>query len=252
MKISRLLPVVAIVGMLVISLSPVAAATESGDRQPQQEVFDPDTVELELETVFDGLTQPVEVTNAGDGSDRLFISERQGTVLVAVDGELQEEPFLDISDVVRDEEGEQGFFGVAFHPDFAENGTFFAVYTKEPNGDNVLARFQVSDDDPNQADPDSLTELISLEDQFANHNGGDLAFGPDGYLYYGTGDEGGSGDPNQRAQDMQSYFGKMLRLDVDNGDPYAIPEDNPYVDDPDALDEIWASGLRNPWRYSFD
>ncbi len=162
------------------------------------------------------------------------------------------EPFLDISDIVRDEDGEQGFFSIEFHPDFASNGYFYAVYTKQPDGADVLARFQVSQDDPNRADPDSLLEILSIPDRFGSHNGGDIAFGPDGYLYYSNGDEGDDSRARVHAQDGHSIYGKMLRLDVDSAEPYAIPPDNPFVDDPEVLDEIWSIGLRNPWRFSFD
>ena len=205
-----------------------------------------------MEAVLGGFDSPTHVTNAGDGSGRLFVSDRPGIVWIVEDGVRLPTPFLDVSSIVRDEDGEQGFFGIEFHPDYVTNGYFYAVYTKQPAGANVLARFQVSEDDPNQASASSLLEIMVLRDTLAAHNGGDIAFGPDGYLWFATGDEGGVGDPLMRSQDPQSFFGKMLRLDVDSAEPYAIPSDNPYVDDPEVLDEIWAMGLRNPWRYSFD
>jgi glucose/arabinose dehydrogenase len=248
-------------GLLLASLAPLAAGAQPAGRELEQTSFDLATVTLELETVLDGFESPVDVTNAGDGSDRLFISERAGVVWIAVDGEVLPEPFLDISDVVRDEDGEQGFFGIVFHPDYEQNGHFFASYTKEPDGANVVARFRVSPDDPNRSDPARLVELISLPDRLPNHNGGDLAFDANGYLYIGTGDEGGYGDPVDpfdNPQNAQSLYGKMLRVDpslsVDavSGDAYTIPPDNPFVDDPDVRDEIWAFGLRNPYRFSID
>ena len=240
--------------VIITLLTPLqlgASSIGSGD-DDRELAFSPAGVGLELVEVAGGFDRPVYVTNAGDGSGRLFVVGLGGVVWVIEDGQVLDEPFLDVSDIVRDEDGEQGFFAITFHPEYEENGYFYAVYTKQPDGDNVLARFQVSADDPNRADPDSLYEILTLPDRIPNHNGGDIAFGPDGYLYYGTGDEGGGGDPYKHAQNPQSLFGKMLRLDVDGGEPYAIPEDNPFVDDPDVRDEIWALGLRNPFRYSFD
>ena len=214
--------------------------------------FSPASVTMQTVEVAGEFEKPVHVTHAGDGSNRLFVSGQAGVVWIVENGERRADPFLDISDIVRDEDGEQGFFSIEFHPNYQENGYFYAVYTDQPNGDNILARFSVSPDDPNRAEAGSLQELIRIPDRLANHNGGDIGFGADGYLYYGTGDEGGRGDPRDNAQDPQSLFGKMLRIDVDNGDGYAIPADNPFVDDPSVLDEIWATGLRNPWRFSFD
>lgn len=247
-KLSRLV-ILLIAGLL---LMPMVQGVAAQSHQVQPVNFDPSQVALTLETVYEGFEAPVQVTNAGDGSGRLFIAERDGKIWIAQDGKLLPEPFLDISEIVRSKDMEQAFGSIAFHPDYEENGYFYAVYTKEPEGANVIARFQVSAGDPNRADPDSLTELLVLEDRFPNHNGGDIAFGPDGYLYVATGDEGGEGDPKENAQDGQRLFGKMLRIDVDHGDPYAIPPDNPFVDDPNVRDEIWAMGLRNPFRYSFD
>jgi glucose/arabinose dehydrogenase len=203
--------------------------------------------------VVGGLVDPLRVTNAGDGSGRLFIVEKRGVIRMVRDGELVTKPFLDIAGRVRDNDFEQGLFSVAFHPNFAENGYFYVVYTSEPEGSNVLARFSVSPSDPDVALPASELRLFDIPDEAANHNGGDLAFSPlDGYLYYATGDGGGPGAIHRNAQDPQSLFGKVLRVDVDGGTPYAIPDDNPFVDDDDYLAEIWATGLRNPWRFSFD
>ncbi len=248
-------PVAWLIAAIMLVAPIQAAATAPGDSQSAEQrqlALSAGEVDLELVEYVGGFEDPVYVTNAGDGSDRLFVAELRGVVSVVVDGQALDEPFLDISEIVRDEDGEQGFFAVAFHPDYSTNGYFYAVYTKEPDGTNVLARFQVSADDPNRADPASLTEILTIKDTIANHNGGDIAFGPDGYLFYGTGDEGGKGDPNERSQDGQSLFGKMLRLDVDSAEPYAIPPDNPFVDDPRIRDEIWSLGLRNPFRYTFD
>jgi len=148
--------------------------------------------------------------------------------------------------------------GLAFHPDYANNGFFYVDYT-DVNGNTVVARYAVSAKDPNLADPTSAQTVLTQEQPFSNHNGGQLAFGPDGYLYIALGDGGSGGDPQENGQNLQSWLGKILRVDIDGddfpGDPdrnYAVPPDNPFVSDPDALDEIWAYGVRNPWRCTFD
>lgn len=245
--------ILAVLSLILVPFQAGAMAIDPEEATDQRQLaFSPEGVEMEIEEVAGGFEEPIHVTNAGDGSERLFVSARNGSVWIIDDGEVLPDPFLDIAEIVRDEDGEQGFFAIEFHPDYTTNGYFYAVYTKEPDGANVLARFQVSADNPNRADPESLMEVMAIPDTIANHNGGDLDFGPDGYLYYGTGDEGGGGDPNEHAQNPQSLFGKMLRLDVDSAEPYSIPPDNPFVDDPEVLDEIWSLGLRNPWRFAFD
>lgn len=218
-------------------------------RRPAQ-AYDPDSFTLELEPVLSGLRAPLMVTAPPDGSGRLFIVEQGGTIRIARNGQLLPQPFLDISSSVVSG-GERGLLGMAFHPRYAENGRFFVMYTARGDGENTVARYQVSSD-PNRADPNSATTLLSIEDFASNHNAGMLAFGPDGYLYVGTGDGGGANDPQRTAQDRGAWLGKMLRLDVDGGEPYAVPRDNPFVGQGNARPEIWAYGLRNPWRYSFD
>jgi len=146
--------------------------------------------------------------------------------------------------------GEQGLLGLAFHPDYATNGYFYVNYT-DTDGDTVVSRFTVTFD-PDAADPSSEQILLSIPQPYSNHNGGDLAFGTDGYLYISTGDGGSGGDPQNYAQNPLTFLGKILRIDVDTGSPYGIPADNPFVSDPGVLDEIWALGLRNPWRFAFD
>jgi len=206
--------------------------------------------------VSSGLSSPVDVVNAGDGSNRLFIVCRGGTVRIIVANILQATPFLDIPDSITTSSGEQGLLSMAFHPDFENNGYFFIYYTNTA-GDIRLTRFRTVGGNPNNnADESSGVVLMTIPHPGnSNHNGGKLNFGPDGNLYFGTGDGGGSGDPNNNAQNGNSLLGKMIRINVDNFSTppyYTIPFDNPYVTDPTVMDEIFAMGLRNPWRWSFD
>jgi glucose/arabinose dehydrogenase len=205
-----------------------------------------------LRRIVSGLEEPVFLTHAGDGSGRLFIVEQPGTIRVlhASRGALLPDPFLDLRDIVNDSGNEQGLLGLAFHPQYSENGRFFVNYT-DANGDTAIVRYTVSASDPDRADPSSAALVLQVSQPFANHNGGNLVFGPDGFLYVGLGDGGAGGDPQGNAQNLNTLLGKMLRIDV-NADPYAVPPDNPFTNRPDARPEIWAYGLRNPWRYSFD
>lgn len=211
--------------------------------------------DVALDAVGSGFDSPINITNAGD--ERLFIVERRGTVqILNPDGTSNPVPFLDIDAIVIPPGGagdEGGLLGLAFHPDYATNGYFYVNYINN-SGNTVISRFNVSAGDPDMADPNSEFILLTIAQPFPNHNGGDMAFGPDGYLYSGIGDGGSGGDPGDRAQNLGLLLGKMLRLDVDNGSPYGIPPDNPFFNDGDVntLDEIWAYGLRNPWRFSFD
>jgi glucose/arabinose dehydrogenase len=195
------------------------------------------------------LQRPVLLTHAGD--ERLFVIEQVGRIRIIEDGQLLETPFLDIQPKVTRAGNEQGLLGLAFDPNYAESGAFYVNYTsREGDGDTVVARYQVSDD-PNVADPDSEQVILNIEQPYENHNGGMLAFGPDGYLYIGMGDGGAGGDPLGNGQNLGALLGKMLRIDVST-EPYSIPEDNPFVDNADAMPEIWSYGWRNPWRFSFD
>ena len=231
--------------------------------------------------IVGGLDNPVHITNAGDGSRRLFVVEQRGRIRIIDNNSLQS-TFLDISDRVRSpfNKGgtEEGLLSVAFPPGFGDDKPYFYVYYTLQNGDNRVSRFTVSGN-PNLADPASERTILDLaHPTFGNHNGGQLAFGPDGYLYIGTGDGGGGGDPNNHAQNPDSLLGKMLRIDVEltnilqssgnfliylplilnnsssppNGQAYRIPPDNPFVGVAGYRSEIWAFGLRNPWRFSFD
>jgi glucose/arabinose dehydrogenase len=211
--------------------------------------LDLDRVELELELVADGLVNPVGIAHAGDGSDRLFVVEKAGVIRVVSAGDLLPSPFLDISDRVEADGSEQGLLGLAFHPDFQVNGWFFVNYTGS-GGTTIVSRFQ-ADEQRLTADAASEENVLTQPQPAANHNGGNLVFGPDGYLYIGLGDGGAAGDQFGNGQNGATWLGAMLRIDVDQL-PYAIPPDNPFVGNAAVVDEIWAIGLRNPWRYSFD
>lgn len=204
-------------------------------------------VAIELELVAQGLDQPVGLTHAGDGSGKIYITLQGGKILV-FDG-TQKRTFLDITSLTKGER-EKGLLGTAFHPNYQENGFFYVNYT-DLSGATVIARFTRSSD-PEIADPDSEKHILTIKQPYGNHNGGNLQFGPDGFLYIGTGDGGSGGDPENRAQNLNELLGKMLRLDVDSSSPYAIPKDNPFQGIQGARPEIWAYGLRNPWRFSFD
>ena len=200
---------------------------------------------IDLELITTGFNEPVDIASAGD--ERLFIVSRHGTIEILYP-DLSVSTFLDIDDRVGSGGGEQGLQGLVFHPDYASNGFFYVNYT-DTLGDTHISRFSVSAGDPDLADPDSELLLIYADQPANNHNSGDLNFGPDGYLWLCTGN--GGGPANGNAQDTTSILGKVLRIDVDGGSPYAIPADNPFIGEP-GVDEMWALGLRNPWRFSFD
>lgn len=202
----------------------------------------PDPAGFQWQLIASGLTRPVDLQSAFDGSGRLFIIEKYGAIRIFKDGFVLQEPFLNIADRVNDERNEMGLLGLAFHPDFEQNGYFYVNYTGQ-GGHTRISRFQASGD---TADPNSETVLMVINQPFPNHNGGAVVFGPDGYLYLGLGDGGSGGDPMKNGQNTNSMLGKILRIDVNSGDPYAIPTDNPFGN------EVWAYGLRNPWRISFD
>jgi glucose/arabinose dehydrogenase len=206
-----------------------------------------------LEKVAEGFTRPLYLTHAPDDSQRLFVMEQGGRIITLEAG--QRAVFLDIRERVSRAANspsytEQGLLGLAFHPDYAENRVFFLNYT-DRGGGTVIARYRASADG-RQADPASEEILFTLPQPFANHNGGHIAFGPDGYLYVSLGDGGAANDPLGAGQNLTLLLGKILRLEVGAQGPYSVPADNPFVDDPAAADEIWAYGLRNVWRFSFD
>jgi len=220
----------------------------------------PAASQIVLEDAFPNLTflNPVDIQCARDGSNRLFVVEKRGVISVMPNdpGATQKKTFLDIQTRVDDAGSEEGLLGLAFHPAFPDSPYFYVNYTAASPDRSVISRFEVSGPDPDLAGAASEFVILEVGQPFANHNGGQLAFGPDGFLYIGFGDGGGSGDPLENAQNLAVLLGKMLRIDVDSPSGalnYSIPPDNPYVGNPSGYrEEIYASGLRNPWRYSFD
>lgn len=204
--------------------------------------------QVRLSLVTDGLNSPVAISNAGD--ERLFVTQQAGMIRVVKDGKLLPAPFLDLSAQTKSE-GERGLLGLAFPADYAASGRFYVYYTGN-DGNSVLSRFTVTSGNADRADETSEEVLLEQDQPYSNHNGGQLAFGPDGYLYLGLGDGGSGGDPQGKGQNLNTLLGKLLRLDVSGDTGYTVPDDNPFVSVRDARGEIWAYGLRNPWRFSFD
>jgi glucose/arabinose dehydrogenase len=214
---------------------------------------------VRLAPSFNRLTfrRPVYLGHAGDGTDRIFVIEQAGRILVFPNDPAVEQAavFLDLREQVHDRHNEEGLLALAFHPRYRETGRFFVYYSADEPRRGVLSAFRVSADDPDRAEPGSEQVLLEVAQPWGNHNGCDLAFGPDGYLYVSLGDGGAAGDPLGSGQDLGTLLGTILRLDVDHPGPdrpYSIPVDNPFVDRAGARGEIWAYGLRNVWRMSFD
>ena len=233
------------------SPTPQEAAQTPQAVQPSPEIIPqveslPDPDRYSWSVFANGLDRPLFLTHAGDQSGRIFVVEKAGRILIFKDGVQLAEPFLDIVRLVNSQSSERGLLGLAFHPSYAENGQVFVNYT-DLNGNTVVARYQVSDDE-NRADPNSQEILLNISQPYSNHNGGMIAFGPDGFLYIGMGDGGSGGDPQGNAQNPNALLGKILRIDVDSGSPYGFPPGNA----PGGRPEIWALGVRNPWRFSFD
>lgn len=234
----------------------------------------PNPINVAMVKVADGLIDPINVTSANDGSGRLFICERQGVIRIFQDGKLQKRPFLDISDTTVSSFLEQGLYDLEFHPDFKENGKLYVHYSDMWfNGDSFIVEYQVDSKNANKVDKDTARVVMTIEQPYANHNGGELAFGPDGYLYIGSGDGGWEGDVLNAGQDLDTHLAKILRIDVNTQTPdrgYGIPEGNPFITPetlmvlfgvseeafskihPNAKPEIWAYGIRNPWKMHFD
>jgi glucose/arabinose dehydrogenase len=229
-----------------------SAARPASDAAAAPAAFNPGAFNLVLTQVASGLSKPVLVTHAGDGSGRLFVVEQTGKIRVIKGGVLLPDPFISVSASILTT-GEQGLLGLAFHPQFETNGKFY-VYMTLRNGSNAINEYRAVGNADTAAWQTGRRIITIAHPTYSNHNGGNLAFGPDGYLYVGTGDGGSSGDPFNRAQNLNSLLGKMLRINpnlTSGTRNYAIPRTNPYVGKT-GLDEIWARGLRNPWRFSFD
>jgi hypothetical protein len=211
---------------------------------------------LKFSLVTNGFSYPLGVADPGDASGRLFVVEETGTIRAVQNGAASATPFLDISDRVLfgGAGSEQGLLGLVFPPDYRSKGYFYVNYIRDPDGATIISRFYLTTGKTNLANANSEQILLTLPQPYGNHNGGQLAFGPDGYLYIGLGDGGGSGDPDNRSQDPGQLYGKMLRIDVESvvTNSYKIPFDNPFVENSNYRPEIWALGLRNPWRFSFD
>ena len=241
---------------VALSLTFVASSPAADPPQPM-----PDTpLDIKAVRAFPELKfrRPVLLTNAGDGSNRIFVGSQPGKIFVFPNKPDVEEAdlFLDWEKktIYKDEEFEEGILGLAFHPKFKTNGEFFMYYTEVPHI-SVISRFKVSKSDPNKADPASEEQILRIPQPFWNHNGGTICFGPDGYLYIGLGDGGNANDPFKNGQNPKTVLGKILRIDVDHKDAgknYAIPKDNPWVGQADAAPEAFAMGIRNTWRMSFD
>ena len=231
------------------------AATTIHAQDSSARTAPPDPSSVKLVPILQNFDRPLYLTGSGDGSNRLFVLEQGGKIWVVTDGKKSDVPFLDVSkllssDVFSGGYSERGLLGIAFAPDYKTSGIFYIDHT-DVKGDSVIARYHVSKDNPDVADPNSAQTILTQKQPYANHNGGQLAFGPDGYLYIAFGDGGSGGDPQNRAQNLGTWLGKILRIDV-SGDNYTVPKDNPFVNTQGALPEIWAYGLRNPWRFSFD
>jgi glucose/arabinose dehydrogenase len=230
-----------------VAPSPAASAGTSGS-------FDPSGVTVDVAVAVKGFDSPLDVTNAGDGSGRLFVVEQAGRIRLVKGGVLIDRPFLDITGRIASG-GERGLLGLAFHPDYPTDPRFFVNYT-DRDGNTVVSQFTVSGADPDVGDPDREVVLMHIAQPFANHNGGAVVFGPDGMLYIATGDGGSGGDPQGNGQRLDTHLGKILRIDVNvapgSSTAYQVPADNPFATTAGAKPEIWFYGLRNPWRIRFD
>jgi glucose/arabinose dehydrogenase len=230
-----------------VAPSPAASAGTSGS-------FDPSGVTVDVAVAVKGFDSPLDVTNAGDGSGRLFVVEQAGRIRLVKGGVLIDRPFLDITGRIASG-GERGLLGLAFHPDYPTDPRFFVNYT-DRDGNTVVSQFTVRGADPDLGDPGSEVVLMHVAQPFANHNGGAVVFGPDGMLYIATGDGGSGGDPQGNGQRLDTHLGKILRIDVNvapgSSTAYQVPADNPFATTAGAKPEIWFYGLRNPWRIRFD
>jgi len=205
--------------------------------------------DIDVQLVADNIPFLVDIENAGDGSGRLFLVQQRGQIVIYDGSQVLRTPFLDLNNRVLCC-GERGLLGLAFHPNYANNGYFFVNYIDQ-SGNTVIERYQASAN-PSLADPNSGRTLLTQQQPYSNHKGGQLRFGPDGFLYIALGDGGSGGDPLNNGQSLDTLLGKLLRIDVDRGNTYAIPPGNPFANTVGARGEIWDYGFRNPWRFSFD
>jgi glucose/arabinose dehydrogenase len=243
---------IALAGALALPAVGAAASPSPGATTPEPPVasFAAEGLTLRAEPFAEGLASPVFVTGDRSGTGWLYALEQDGRIMaIAPDGTLATVPVLDIRDRVT-AGGEQGLLGLALHPDFRQNGRLFLNYTRRDDGATTISEFTVRDD--GIADPDSERVILVIPQPYGNHNGGMIAFDAGGMLLIGMGDGGSGGDPQGYGQDREALLGKMLRIDVDGANPYAIPADNPFLDEAGVRPEIWAIGLRNPWRFSID
>ena len=241
-----------VAGVPAVIAGDTGRAVTAGGRPPSGVDFDPAKVTISFGRVARNLSSPIFMTHSGDNSGRLYIVEQTGRIKILQNGVVLATPFLNVAARISSG-GERGLLGLAFHPDYATNRKFYINYTNTA-GDTVVAEYLRSTANANVAETTGRT-LLTVDQPFSNHNGGMLAFGPDRYLYIGLGDGGSAGDPGNRAQNINNLLGKILRIDVDNkdvGKQYATPSTNPYDGATAGLDEIWARGVRNPWRFSFD
>lgn len=262
----RIRPLVCIIllSMLIVLLLSGLFSINMPTTQAQGKVPSaPEPWKYEWAKISSDFDYPIYLTHAGDGSQRLFGVEQSGQIFIIQDGKFNPTPFLDlgslvIEDILSGGYSERGLLGLVFHPQYKQNGLFFVHYNNK-QGDTIIARYKVSSNDANRADPQSAKVLMTVKQPYDNHKGGQLAFGRDGFLYIGLGDGGSTGDPQGYGQNKNTKLGKVLRIDVntpDSADPnalaYAIPPSNPFVNQANTAPEIWAYGLRNPWRFSFD
>ena len=250
--------------ILMILVGTVGCLTQVQCSEADSTVTQPDSVAVEssfrLVNAYPNLsfTRPVDYQHAADSTNRVFVVEQRGVISVFEDDPevSDKQVFLDISGPVDDKSNEEGLLGLAFHPDYLNNGFFYVNYTIDNPARSRISRFQVSPDNPDQAVRESEVVLLEYEQPYGNHNGGGTAFGPDGFLYIGVGDGGSGGDPEENGQDRTTLLGSILRIDVDQTQgerPYGIPADNPFAGNTDGFrEEIYAYGMRNPWRFSFD
>jgi len=249
------LMVIAISAVFFLIGTPSSAVAEAtpkpAAKKEKQKLTPPSFPKVELQSVVDRLLQPVGVYHANDKSGRLFIMEQHGTIRIWRDGKLQKKPFLDIGDRIISG-GERGLLGFVFHPNYKLNRRIFVNYTSPDRGlHTIISEFRMSAN-PDEVDRESERILLKIPQPYPNHKGGSLAFGADGFLYIGLGDGGGENDPQGHGQNLSSLLGKILRIDTDEGIPYTIPPNNPFVGKEGAAPELWAVGFRNPWRFSFD